>query len=393
MPDTASSLLIQDVRLTKGAEYDEVSALIGDCRLWYRFTPGYAEQVDASAFIAVGLLAAMASNMTLELAAPVTASPLLLSSFDRLQEIFHIWNPALHRVTVRADARVPVTTRQGCGSFFSGGVDGLYTFLQHEQEITHLIQLHGYEYRHENRALGVQAEAANREYARARGKELIIVETNIREIFEAHNVHIYTYHGACLASVAHLLGFPVTYVPSSFTWADLAPWGSHPLTDPLWSTEAVTLRHDGCEAHRAGKLRRIGKDATSLASLRVCPQNSSMYNCGVCEKCLRTRVLLRMLGLSSPTLPPLDDPAPISRMRFGNAWKRQEWVGNLSLAIEVNDRAVARAIAWVIAKYDVRHGLRSLDRALFGGRLRRRFGGGAAIRDKPFPIEPVPPEV
>jgi hypothetical protein len=386
----SGTLRITDLACDTGAEFDEISAQVGDCRLWYRVTRGYAT-ASPDAFLAVGLMAAMASNQTLELPAPITCSPFLLGNLDKLQEIFHCWNPALRRVAVRASAGAPPASRRGSASFFSGGVDGLYTFLQHEADISHLIQLHGYEYRRENRALGNEAEARNRAFAEARGRTLVIVETNMRELFEAHNVHIYTYHGAALASVAHLLGFQKMRVPASCTWATMTPWGSHPTTDPLWSTEAVSLVHDGCEARRDQKMQRIGEDSASLRLLRVCPRNS-VYNCGVCEKCLRTRVILRLLGLASPNFEPLTDLRPIRRIRFDHPWKRDEWDGNLRLAIEKGDHQAVRAISAVLANYDVRHALRSFDRAYLGGRLRRwrvRFSGDAG---KTFPIEPTPPE-
>ena len=372
-----------------------MSGLVGDYRLWYRITPGFVADPSADAFVAVALMAAMAWNEPLELAPPAAVSPLLLGNLERLQEIFHVWNPALQRVPVVAAAAPPPAPRPGSGAFFSGGVDSLYTFLRNEAEITHLVQLHGFEYRRQNRSLAQEAEERNRRFAASRRRELVIVETNVRELFEKHNVHIYTYHGALLASVAHLLGFHRAWVPSSQSWASLSPWGSSPVTDPLWSTESVEIVHDGCEARRHDKVRRLAQDPDTLALLRVCPENK-VYNCGRCEKCLRTRAVLRMLGLTSPNLPPLGDLRPVRGLRFHSHWQRAEWIDNLRLAVEVGDRALARAISVAIARYDARQALRSLDQAFLGGglrQLRARLRGAAPVDDEPILPSPTEPDL
>ena len=368
-----------------------MSGLVGEYRLSYRITPGLVSEPSPDAFVAIALMAAMVRNEPLELAPPATASPLLLSNLERLQEIFHVWNPAFRRVPVIATAAVPPPPRPGSAAFFSGGVDSLYTFLQNETEITHLIQLHGFEYRRQNRSLAQEAEERNRRFADARRRQLVIVETNVRELFEAHNVHIYAYHGACLASVAHVLGFARVRVPASRSWAGLGPWGSDPITDPLWSTESVEIVHHGCGAKRPDKVRRLGADAQSLALLRVCPQNS-VYNCGRCEKCLRTRVVLRMLGLSSPNLPPLDDVRPLRGLRLDYPWQRADWIDNLCLAVEVGDRPAARAISVAIARYDTKQALRSLDRAVLSGSLRRLRARLLGAASQVGPILPSAPE-
>jgi hypothetical protein len=112
-------------------------------------------------------------------------------------------------------------------------------------------------------------------------------------------VHWEIFHGAALASVAHLLSplFRKVYIPSSYSFQHLSPWGSHPLVDPLWSSEDLELIHDGCEASRVDKAIAIASNETALHFLRVCWRNyENAYNCGCCEKCVRTMVNLRLAG-------------------------------------------------------------------------------------------------
>jgi hypothetical protein len=87
-------------------------------------------------------------------------------------------------------------------------------------------------------------------------------------------------------------------IASSYAYAQLHPWGSHPLLDPLWSTEAVEFTHDGCEAMRSEKVKAIARSGLALSTLRVCWANEQgEYNCGRCEKCLRTMLALHVAGV------------------------------------------------------------------------------------------------
>ena len=364
---------VADVELRSHDDHDVLSGSIGGFELWFRVRPGGIARV-AEPFVANALLPAMLRRETLVVDPALPISPRLLSSLDRVQEIFSTWNPRLGRVETEARPADPPPSREGVGSFFSGGVDSLYTLAERGSEITHLVHLHGFDYRRQNRSLAEEAEEENRRYASAGGRELVTVESNYRELYEEHGIHTNLYHGAVLGSIAQVLGFGRTFVPASFPWSQLVPWGSHPLTDPLWSTESVEVVHHGNEARRLDKVRRIAELPGALELLRVCPTNT-VYSCGRCEKCLRTRVALRLLDLRSPRLSPLEDLAPIRRLRVDSEAYRLAWQEALEEAVEAGDRPLARAIAAPLARFDARRGLRSLDRAFLGSRLRTLLGG------------------
>ena len=372
---------VSQVEVESRADGDVLSGTIGEFRLWLRVVPGGHTVPVAEPFLTMGLLVAMARGESLELDAGLTASPRLLAGLDHLQSVFSTWNRDLRTATVSAAAAPPPPGPTGVGAFFSGGVDSLYTFAERQAEITHLVHLHGFDYRRQNRALAEEAEAENRAFASAHGRQVVSVESNFRELYEEHRIHANVYHGAVLAGVGQALGFSRVFVPASFPWSQLVPWGSHPVTDPSWSTESVEILHHGNEARRLDKLRRIADLPGALDLLRVCPTNT-VYSCGVCEKCLRTRVSLRLLGLTSPRLPPLDDLRPIRKLPIRSEAYRLAWQESLEAAVEEGDRPLARAIAVSLARFDARRALRSLDRALLGsgvrgliGRLRRLVRG------------------
>lgn len=68
------------------------------------------------------------------------------------------------------------------------------------------------------------------------------------------------------------------------------------MLDPLWSTEGLTVVHDGCEADLNVKLAFVTQSPLVLETLRVCPGFGNGYNCGRCMKCMRTMVALLQAG-------------------------------------------------------------------------------------------------
>lgn len=249
------------------------------------------------AFLAVALLPAMPAGEALEVAPDAPSSGKLLAGIDRLQDIYHCWNPVFKKVAVRASVAAPSPSNHGTASFFSGGVDGTYTALKHA-EITHLVLINGFDLFLEPAAFA-EAVERNRRFAEGLGKTLLPVETNFLDFNDRFGVSRALSHTSCLGSVALALAFPRTYIASSRTYRHLIPAGSDPLTDPLWSSEATEIIHDGAEASRREKTRKIFECRAVPGNVRVCWHDPNR-NCGRCEKRLRTRMILRALGVSSP---------------------------------------------------------------------------------------------
>ena len=68
--------------------------------------------------------------------------------------------------------------------------------------------------------------------------------------------------------------------------------------DGLFSSQRIAVIHDGARHARFQKVRELASWPTALAALRVCPSNpGNGLNCGVCEKCLRTRLELFAAGV------------------------------------------------------------------------------------------------
>ena len=274
---------------------------------------------ESDSLLALGLLPAMAAGRPLVLPEPVSAG--LLCAVPDIQDIYHAWDrERLERVAVTAEARVesPRLPAAGVGCFFSGGVDSFYTLLKRRTEITHLIFAHGFDILLEDVTRRQRALDAVRAVADELDKPLIELHTNLAPLAHETGVGWKFYHGAALATVALLFQDRLgkVLIPATYTYADLLPWGSHPLLDPLWSTGLMRIEHDGCEATRVEKAAYISEYPLAMKHLRVCLARETDYNCGRCEKCLRTVVNLRAAGVSGRcrTLPEEPDLEAIANI-------------------------------------------------------------------------------
>jgi hypothetical protein len=181
------------------------------------------------------------------------------------------------------------------------------------------------------------------------GKRLIEVETNARELLDPYGNWGTHTHGSALASVAHALSGVVrkAYIPSSFDRGERFAWGSHPLLDPLWSSEALEVVHDDTTVTRFHKTATIAGSNVALAHLRVCWENrDNAYNCGRCEKCVRTMLTLRLAGALDrcPTFDAALDLSVIERLPVTTPARRTFYLEILEAARRVGDGEVASAV-------------------------------------------------
>jgi hypothetical protein len=253
---------------------------------------------NMEAFITSALLPCMKMGGG-KISAKGNISPKFISALSVIQDIYTIWDASLHRTEV-ANITPVVTaalSQKRVGAFFTGGVDSFYTFLKHHDEITDLIFVHGLDIQLDDTVLRNKTSEMIRKVANEFGKNVIEIETNIRELLNFYLDWGKLGHGPALAAIGHLLSPTLhrIYIPSSYSYANLFPWGSHPILDPLWSSDSLEFIHDGCEATRVQKVALISKYDIAMNSLRVCWTNpDSIYNCGKCEKCIRTMINLKI---------------------------------------------------------------------------------------------------
>jgi hypothetical protein len=103
--------------------------------------------------------------------------------------------------------------------------------------------------------------------------------------------------------------------------------------------------HDGAEATRTQKLMDwICGSELALENLRVCLAPGDAYNCGRCEKCVRTMIPLELAGklASSKVFPGQPSPRDIAQHRYTTPGQFQFAEENIALlARETGARAAA----------------------------------------------------
>jgi hypothetical protein len=344
----------------------------------------------------------MSTGIPLVIEAEVSA--MLLSAVRSIQDIYCLWEAErgrrLTRIEVSAQATVRPRQASSSAAFFSCGVDSFYTLLRNVRRyppgdsrfIQELVLVHGFDIPLADRGLFEQVAHHAQNAAHHFGRHLMTVETNVRDATRIVDWGHYG-HGAALASVGLALGRLVqtVFIPSTSAFVELRPWGSHPALDPFWSTEQVEFVHDGGEARRHEKIRVIASSTAALQALRVCWETrAGAYNCGRCEKCLRTMIELQMCGAleRAAEFPRAIQATAVERLTIPpNCWKYWHRIlddlerpGNDALVVAIqaalrqSTTAPTRVSAGGIAGRLSQIGLTkarilAIDRRLFGGGL------------------------
>jgi len=255
---------------------------------------------SAEALAAAAMFAAMRNHASLRVDGLLDGR--FLGGIESIAGMHRQWDPTLGELMLESAGQADVA---GSGSrvalFFSGGVDSFYSLVENEAEITDLIFVHGFDITPGSRDLAAEAHEWVLEVGRAFNKRVIRIDTNLRGcLFDPHCSWGLQGHGAAMAFVAHLLGgdFKRVLFAGSDSRQPYVAWGTHPDLDPCWSTQRLEISHDHCGVERIDKIRRLATVEIARRTLRVCWKNRNGHlNCGRCEKCLRTMLTLKGLGM------------------------------------------------------------------------------------------------
>lgn len=363
-----SGVLVSDVKVHETSTGACLSGRLGGRpglppMLWFEVPADYADGLSprGDPFLPVLLLCALQRPGPIVIEADV--SPEMLASARRIVALLGTWGlpPGRARhaaLEVQAPLR-PAARRGGAvGAFFSGGVDSFYTVLKNmarypdgdTRALTHLVMLHGFDVREGDAALFGRLSAPLREAATGLGKRFVTVRTNLRELLDDDDFDFT--HGVMLAGAGHALAglFHTLYIASSYPYSELRPWGSHPNLDPLWSSERLDFVHDGAERSRPEKLGVIAQSPVALRGLRVCWMQRDAYNCGTCEKCVRTMLGLAAHGaLAEATgFPSRLEPEAVARI-YVPEFIRIRW-HDIVRELEAREPALARAAERAVAR-------------------------------------------
>jgi hypothetical protein len=295
----ASYLSIESIKHPR-PNYIETQLCLDDlCYPIYFESNGISLLPTLDAYIPFSLLPMMLTGSDIN--AQDDLSERMMQANPIIQDIYNAWYPKTQQIslkTIQTCKRESTSEQKKVGTFFSAGVDSWYTLLKNMDDITDIIFVHGFDIRLDDNNLHQETLEAIEEIGKTYHKNVIEIKTNLRSFTEGRMDWRYGL-GAVLASVGLTLRqhFKRIYIPATHTYTNLYPAGSHPILDHLWDCETLSFVHDGCEAGRVEKIRLIAQNEHALKSLRVCWKNKyGPYNCGKCEKCLRTMITLESIN-------------------------------------------------------------------------------------------------
>lgn len=346
------------VRVTGGVAYDDKLSE----EYWFDFPEHTAPQLSTAGtpWLACLLPLAVARREPLRIALPV--DPVLLRGARELMRVWRSWYPDVVEIDVEASGCSMADVERGVrdAAFFSGGVDSFFTILRHLESSTgsagaregtridDIITVIGFDVPLSARAAAERLRSRYGALAVDLGLDFIDVETNLRATRWIEASWEYLAHGPALAAVALFLEprFRRVHIAATGGYRDLHAWASHPLTDPLLSTSRTAIVHDGAAWSRTDKTRLLVDNEHAMRNLRVCWRSESDRNCGRCNKCYRTMLILELLGSLRSCETFRDaalDMADAARVHCARPWDFREFEDIRALAVRSARPDIARA--------------------------------------------------
>jgi len=276
--------------------------------------------VDAAALVA--LLPAMRTGRALLVRGTMSAA--LRTNLIELMAATSMWFPEFTPVRIDAeqtDDGPPDHTRLPTGLFFSGGVDSFHSLRTAPHEISHIIHVDALDTDSRDAGLHARIGSMLSDVAERTPVGLIRVRTNMRGLLDPFAQWGPHAHALALGAVGHALsgGLATVLLAADRTYADLKPYGVHPATTPLYGSHRLATSSHGWGSYRVDKVAQIADWDVAMDHLRVCWRNpDGAYNCGVCEKCIRTVVALELAGAAGrcATLGDLPDLETIATIEY-----------------------------------------------------------------------------
>lgn len=291
-----------------------------DAEIFYEFEgealPPPADRAD---FAALGWVArAQMLGRDLHVDGPVSAALLeRLESFQTSWDCIHPGRWQRIRVTaaeeVRGPGPGPAAANNSAIMAYSGGVDGAATLVRHldrlagrrTRDILGAVMIHGFDIALEKPEIFEQCRAMAADALSELGVPLTVARTNIRR----HHPDYLFHWPALLASVLHQYRGAASY---GLLGADqdhgavYLEQGSNPLTNAFLDAHDFQMQFELWDLNRCARAALAARKPELSERLRVCfnIRPDGRFNCGKCEKCIRTRLNFAANGLPIPgTLP------------------------------------------------------------------------------------------
>ena len=365
---------INNIKVIKSDTGERLIGTVGDFELWYNFPPGFNLLERVEPFVCAALIPSMLAGSDVVVPGNMPLCPVLLKNLYKVQEIFlcrqnHL-GIKLKPVLIKGGRPQHADNNGKTVSFFSGGVDGTYTYLKEKQNIDDLLFVKGIDIQLDNDTLYDEAYRRNRQFLTSEGRDLVQVTSNVRYLGYHQKMSWNSWNGGGLSSIAMAAGYKHCLIASGKSYAEFFPEGSSYVSDHLWSSAGCQIEHHAAGAARIQKTAVIAAHPGALSMLRVCWHDKN-YNCGECEKCLRTMVALELLGVTGAPFPAWDDTQlkKLSRLRFHSEKDVANFQQVQRMAKDKNNKQIYTVVTKILNHFYWRQLFKECDRLMFGGRL------------------------
>lgn len=351
-------------------------------RIWFEWPGDYwtpdAPNTDAFAIAAIPLALVLGEDIRIQ--SPISQR-LLLNLLDVIA-VYRSYYPQTTKavqILCATESRAPIGNTR-VGSFFSGGIDSLYNIAEfrrlHDLYGTPLVAdlwlVHGADIPLTDRELWKKTH--DRLASVSKDFEFVDIATNLRNVYGNFISWPEIGSSAVLGAIAKLFSDKcgLALIGSSWEFSCTIPHASTPLIDPLWSCDRQNVMHFTGRTSRLDKMKAIQSHAPEfLPGLRVCYENrEGAYNCGVCEKCLRTQLEI-LCANPSASLEQFEQrlsPEAISRIRLSRSPNSQYatvfWRDIEAASRTAGMHEIATAIDRMLLRHAFRYHTRQIRRSL-----------------------------
>jgi hypothetical protein len=297
--------------------------------VWFDFVgESFPEPFVLDGFVNAVIFHAMGTRQDIQVDGRMSRSALLnLAAF---QEAWCCWKPDVYqpvRIEPLSITDDPPRARAQSIAAFSGGADAIFTVLRHAGDpfaLNSVMLVHGFDVPTERAEQFSKLVERVRPLLQRLNLRPRVVRTNLAELRLQDWLDSFLAQlSCCLHNYSHEFRFGLTGGGEPYD-ALVLPWGQNPCTDYLLSGDGFSIVHDGAAFSRTEKIAVIAKDPVATRAIKVCWEAADLStNCGTCEKCVRTRLNFKAVGVDRPSCFTGEiTPGEIRRIRFGNESQR-----------------------------------------------------------------------
>jgi hypothetical protein len=279
--------------------------------LWFEYTEDleFRHQTDGNQFLLAVLMDAMREKRDIRIHGRISKT--LVRNLHEFQRYWSMMRPGEYS-PVEINAEGYFNEERGeprAVLAFSGGLDSVFTAWNNpavgrddsRYDIVMAAMIHGFD-------IPISAAEAFRRLSvrwtanlEKIGIPLRTIRTNFRDVVDTPWEDVFgTALAAALTPFKAIAGYALIGSSAPYD-ALIHPYGSSPITDHLLSSGDFGIIHDGASSKRLEKVKVISRWPDAMNHLQVCWEGAIRdQNCGICEKCIRTKTHFAIQGLPIP---------------------------------------------------------------------------------------------